>query len=318
VGETEQTRVQGLTGKRDDPGPNRATARDVASGARAIDRIADQRVSAMGEMYPDLMRSAGRKTAFNEGRLRAERAFDTIMRDRRLSPAIPDNGHLLAIRDTATDVARDLSGERDWYTPNNCGIATVHSAQHKVARKCVMRQLGFGDDHQPARALVEAMNDTRPANPADPGEARTAMADQGVDERPLRVSRRGVDNQPCRFVDDDQMPILELNIQRNRLRNRGRVCIIGKKYDEILAAADPQRGVAQRCPFASDMAGMDQPFEPGARESRKMECKRTIEALPRLAGAGKDDSPRGAGGHVGFSCHDRAFLSNMAKGVSPD
>ena len=264
MGETEQTRVQGLAGKRGDPGPNRATARDVASGARAIDRIADQRVSAMGEMYPDLMRSAGRKTAFNEGRLRAERAFDTIMRDRRLSPALPDNGHLLAIRDTATDVARDLSGERDRYTPNNRGIATVHSAQHKVARKCVMRQLGFGDDHQPARALVEAMNDTRPANPADPGEARTAVADQGVDERPLRVSRRGVDNQPCRFVDDDQMSILELNIQRNRLRNRGRVCIIGKKYDEILAAADAQLRITQHCPLACDMAGADQPAEPSA------------------------------------------------------
>ena len=64
--EAEQTRMQSLTRKRRDLGPNLATARDAASGARAVNRIADQRVSAMGKMYPNLMRSAGGKTAFNE------------------------------------------------------------------------------------------------------------------------------------------------------------------------------------------------------------------------------------------------------------
>ena len=82
VGEAEQTRVQGLTGKCSDPGPMCAAARDSASGARAVDRIADQRVAAIGEVHPDLMGSAGGKTAFDEGRLSVERALDTIMSDR--------------------------------------------------------------------------------------------------------------------------------------------------------------------------------------------------------------------------------------------
>jgi len=72
VYEAEQTRMQSLTRKRRDLGPNLTTARDAASGARAVNRIADQRVSAMGKMYPNLMRSAGGKTAFNECCTRVE------------------------------------------------------------------------------------------------------------------------------------------------------------------------------------------------------------------------------------------------------
>jgi hypothetical protein len=68
----EQASVQGLSRKRRYPGPNRASARDGAPGAGAVNRIADQRVSAMGKVYPDLMRPAGGKTAFNKRRLRAE------------------------------------------------------------------------------------------------------------------------------------------------------------------------------------------------------------------------------------------------------
>ena len=64
--EAEQTRMQSLARKCGDLGPNLATARDAASGTRAVYRIADQRVSAMGKMYPNLMRSAGGKAAFDE------------------------------------------------------------------------------------------------------------------------------------------------------------------------------------------------------------------------------------------------------------
>jgi hypothetical protein len=41
VGEAEQTGVQGLTGKCSDPSANRTAARDIASGARPVNRISD-------------------------------------------------------------------------------------------------------------------------------------------------------------------------------------------------------------------------------------------------------------------------------------
>ena len=39
------------------------------------------------------------------------------------------------------------------------------------------------------------------------------MADEGVDERAVRVSGRRVDNQARRLVDDDQMRILVADIE---------------------------------------------------------------------------------------------------------
>ena len=271
----------------------------------------------MGEVHPDLMRSAGGKTAFDEGRLRVKRALDTIMSDRGLSPAFPDDGHLLAVDGAAADIAGDLSSERGWHAPNNCGIGTVYPVQHKVARECVMRGLGLGDNHQPARVLVEAMDDTRPANPADPRQARAAKADQGVDESAVQVSWRGVDNQPCGLVDDDQMCILEADIERDRLRYGRRIYILEENYDKILAAADPQRRVAQCYPFTLDMAGLDQPFETCPRQRREMQGKRAIKALPGLAGTSKDGG-LGVAGCIGFSRHDRAFPSHVVKGFSAD
>jgi hypothetical protein len=239
------------------------------------------------------------------------------MRDCRSPLPLTDNRHFFAVDGTAADVADDLPGERGWHTPNDCGIGTLDPAQCEIPRKCPMRGLGLGNDHQTARVFIEAMDNTRSANPADPGEARAAMADQGVYQCPVWVSGRRVDNQPGGLVDDDQVPILKPDFQRNRLCDRRRISIIGKKYDEILAAANPQRRVAQRCPFTCDMAGVDEPFEPGARESREMARQSAVKTLPGFVGAGKDGR-RGAAWPIGFSAHDRAFGLYRGKKIFPD
>jgi len=316
VCEAQGTCVQGLTGKRGDPAPNHAAALNGASGTRAVDRITDQRVSTMGEMHPDLMCSAGAKTAFDQGRLRAEQTLHTIMRDCRPALPLADKSHLFAVRGTASDVAGDHAGKWGWHPPNEGGIGTVDPAQSEVARQRVMGGLGLGDDHQPARALVETMDDTGPANPADPGKARTTMVDQRVYECAVRVSRCGVDNQPRGLIDDDQMCILKADIQRDRLRYRRRICMIREDYDEILAAEYPRGWIAQRPPFARDIAGMDQAFEPRARQRREMERKHAIKALPGLIGIGKD-SCRVAAKGLEFSRHHQTALSHRSKGDLP-
>jgi hypothetical protein len=273
-------------------------------------------VSTMGEMHPDLMCSAGGKAAFDECRLRAERALNAIMRDCRPPPALADNSHLFAVSYAAADVPDDLAAMRERQTPHECGIGTVDPAQGKVARQRVMGGLGLGDDHQTARVLVETMDDTGPANPADSGKASAAMTNQGVDECAVRVSRRRVNNQPRGLVDDDQMCILKADIQRDRLRYWRRICMIREDYDEILTAAYPRRWIAQRSPFARDIAGLDQALEPRARQRREMERKHAIKALPGLPGTGKD-SRRGAPKGLEFSPHDQTALSHLSKGGPP-
>jgi hypothetical protein len=122
-----------------------------------------------------------------------------------------------------------------------------------------------------------------------------------------------MDNQPCGLVDDDQMCILKADIERDQLRYGRRILILGENYDKILAAADPQCGVAQFYPFTLDMAGKDQPFQTCPRQRREMHRKRAIKALSSLAGASKDGGRGGAGG-IEFSRHHRAFPSHLVKG----
>src|SRR6516165_2847207 len=175
--EAEQARVQGLTWKGGDPGTTFAAARDSASRARPVKRIADQRMPAMGKMHSDLMRSPCREAALDKSRLRPEGSLDNITRDRRFSFALPDDGHLLAICTAATDVPYDLARKRRRQAPDDCGIGSFDPAKGKIVRQCVMGGLCLGDDHEPAGALVETMNDTGSTNPTDPGEARAAVAD---------------------------------------------------------------------------------------------------------------------------------------------
>ena len=314
--EAQQTRVQGLAGERRDLSPNRTRTRDGASGAGAVNPVADQGVSTIGKMYSDLMCSAGAKTAFDKCRLGAERALDTIMCDCRPPLTLADDSHFSAICSAPTDVAGDLASRREGQTPNQCGIGAVDPTQGKVARQGVMGCIGLSNDHQSARVLVETMDDAGPTNPSDPGEARTTMADQRVYEGAVKISRSGVDDQSRGLVDDDQMCVLKADVQRDPLRGRCRIFIIVKNHDENLAATDPQRRVEQRRPVACDMAGMDQPFETGARQRWQMERKHTIKALAGLAGAGKD-ACRDAARRVRFCSHDQALLTRRSKGAFP-
>src|SRR5580704_7824230 len=110
VVEAEPRGVQCLTREGGDTGAPFAAAADGAAGARAVDRVADQRVSAIRQMDADLMRPAGREPAFDERRLAAKGAQDAVARHRRLAPASGDDRHLLAVGGAAADVAGDLAG----------------------------------------------------------------------------------------------------------------------------------------------------------------------------------------------------------------
>src|SRR5215472_12697284 len=280
--EPEEARVQSLTLKCSNPGAGWSTKSDRASGARAVEPITDQRVAAMSEMDTDLMGSAGGEAALDERRLRAERAFDPIARDRGFSPALSDDCHLLAVCRAAANIADDLSGGWGRHAPYQRGIGTLDPAQGKVARQRMMGRLRLGDDHQPAGVLVKTMDNTRPTHAADPRKIRAAMSNQGVHQCAVRVSRGRMDNHAGRLVEDDQMGILEADIERQGLRDRRWILILGEEYYEVLAAADAHSRIALRLPLAHDVTGLDQPFQSCARQGRQMVCERAIEAQAGL------------------------------------
>ena len=90
----------------------------------------------------------------------------------------------------------------------------------KSSRQGAMRRFGLRGNQEAARVLVEAMHDAGPPDAADPGEARAAMRQQRVDQRPLGIAGRRMHDHSGRLVDDDQMRILEADIERDRLRFR--------------------------------------------------------------------------------------------------
>ena len=55
-----------------------------------------------------------------------------------------------------------------------------------------------------------------PHHAADPGQARAAMGDERVDQRPGVVAGGGVDDEPRRLVDDDQVVVLVDHVERDR------------------------------------------------------------------------------------------------------
>jgi hypothetical protein len=228
---------------------------------------------------------------------------------------LADDSHFSAICSAPTDVAGDLASRREGQTPNQCGINAVDPTQGKVERQGVMGCIGLSNDHQSARVLVETMDDAGPTNPSDPREPRTTMVDERVYEGAVKISRSGMNDQARRLVDDDQMCVLKADVQRDPLRGRGRILIIVKNHEEDLAATDPQRWVEQRRPVACDMAGMDQPFDTGARRWQ-MGRKHTIKALAGLSGAGKD-ACRDATRRFSLCGHDQALLTHTSKGAFP-
>ena len=76
-----------------------------------------------------------------------------------------------------------------------------------------MRLLGARDDEQAGGVAVEPVDDPGPVRRVAAGEA----ADQPVDERPRRVARRRVHDDPRRLVDHEQVLVLVGDTQRNVL-----------------------------------------------------------------------------------------------------
>jgi hypothetical protein len=72
-----------------------------------------------------------------------------------------------------------------------------------------------GDDQEPRRVPVEAVDDSRPLGLLP---ARHRVPEEPVDERAARVASRRVDDDPGRFVDDQQVLVLEGDAQIELLR----------------------------------------------------------------------------------------------------
>ena len=111
--------------------------------------------------------------------------------------------------------------------------------------KAPMRGVGLGDDQKAGRVLVEPVDDARPPDPADAGEARAAMADQRIDQGAIGMARRRMDDEPGRLVDHDQMLVLVDDIKRHVLAEERRFLRLRRLEGDRCAFGEPHRRIAR-------------------------------------------------------------------------
>ena len=83
-----------------------------------------------------------------------------------------------------------------------------------------MRFIGLGHQHQPARVLVEPVHNAKPLLTTTPGQMRTAMMNERIDESSRPMSDGGMNHQPRLFVKDEHDIILVNDIERNGFARR--------------------------------------------------------------------------------------------------
>src|ERR1700722_3843877 len=199
------------------------------------------------------------------------------------------DGHFLAMARIASNGPLDLACMNVEPAPNERQIFAFERAGAAVVGEevgeALMRGVGFGDDEEPGRVLVEPVHDTGPLDPADARQARSAMADQRVDQRARRVARRRMDDEPGRLVDHDQMIVLVDHGKFDVLAQKGRVLRHGRLEDDARARSEARRRIARNLFVDSHLARLDQRLEPGARE-RNASCRRRLaqEPVEPLAG----------------------------------
>src|SRR6185312_10952286 len=135
-------------------------------------------------------------------------------------PARGKNRHFLAVARAAPDVAGNLARERARHAPDDRPIKSAYPARRESGREAGMGVGGLGDHHQPARILVETMDDPRPLHAADAGKTVAAMRKKGVDESPIEISRGRMDDEARRLIEHDEIVILVADVKGEWLRRR--------------------------------------------------------------------------------------------------
>ena len=108
------------------------------------------------------------------------------------------------------------------------------------------------------------------------------MGDERVDEGAIGIAGRGMDDEPGRLVDDDDVLVLEADVERHRLRRRPVVHRRRHAHRIELARFDPERGVAYRRAAEAHVALFDEALEPGARKPVQTRRQKPVEALSGL------------------------------------
>ncbi len=154
----------------------------------------------------------------------------------------------------------------------------------ELRREPDVRAIVLGHDQQAAHVLVQTMDDARAQHAADAGQAVGTVGEQGVDQGTARVARRRMHHEACRFVEHEQVLVLEHDVERTRLRLRQRRPRLGHAHRVALTRFDPARSLGYHRIVAPDLAGSDQVLEARARQFRPAARQNLSRRWPASSG----------------------------------
>ncbi len=187
------------------------------------------------------------------------------------------------------------------HTPHQRFIDPDDRVFFELGRQTSVRRVGLGDDHDAGGLLVQAVHQPRPLLPADRGDRAafgSEVMEQRVDERAAPVAGRGMNDQPRRLIEHQEVGVfmedlkgngLRVQFQRFRTRNLQHDRVAG--LDFVARFDDPA--------IDADAAVFDQPLKGGPGQSWFTVGEKKIKALGSFSR--RDDKlscgKRGRGSH---------------------
>ena len=120
--------------------------------------------------------------------------------------------------------------------------------------------------------------------PPMPERLVAAMREQRVHQRAVGIAGRGMNHEPGRLVDDDDMLVLIDDGEIHGLRHR----LVGDRrrqaQGEALAGADPQRRVRYGRAIQGHVSRLDEMLDARPRKIGEMRRQQPVETRARLGG----------------------------------
>ena len=189
--------------------------REIFREFRAVNFIAENRMTEMMKVHTDLMRPSAVQFAFDQTDL-IGRTHDAILRLRGATALGPDR-HSLSMHRVTSDFFFNGPCAFPQLSGDEREINLFYAAPCKLRRQSAVRFIGFCDDQTTARLFIQSMDNSRPFFSADSGKLRKVMQ-QRIDQCVLAMASARMNDQPRWLVDYDQVFIFIKNIEGNRFR----------------------------------------------------------------------------------------------------
>jgi len=262
-------------------------------------------------MHPHLVRAPGEDFDF-EQRKPLEPAQDSIAAERgpHAWARAAARGHAGTAQAVPADRCGDFASLGCYGSVDQREVVLLDGPPGELGRECLVSQIILGDEQDPGRVAVEAMDDSRPRFPAHPRE-RLQMVQQGVDQRSAADSCAQVDHHPRRLVDGNHVVILIQDFERDRLRIRSQRRWRLRLNPNALPAAQPVAGLdrlGSRQAFDSGLALSNQLLNARASQRGKPRRQEPVQALAAIGITGGK-----ALAHGGRERHDNPQITQIAK-----